>query len=77
MTDRMERFANPTDFNRADVVHITIDGDKVWVDVDGLNRFRCYNAKQIVVTDRSEMPWCEHCECYHSPKAEHITKELP
>lgn len=43
-----------TDFKHAKTVEITIshDGKKVWVDVDGMNRFRVYNAQLIVITDR-------------------------
>ena len=41
------------DLNEADLVEVRIspDGTKVWIDVDGINRFRVYNAKRVVVHD--------------------------
>lgn len=43
-----------TDFFTADLVEVTIDGDKLWVDIDGQNRFRVYRIKRLSVTDRRE-----------------------
>ncbi len=42
-----------TDLIKADLVEVRIspDGTKVWVDVDGINRFRVYNSKRVIVHD--------------------------
>jgi hypothetical protein len=29
-------------------------------------------ADAMIAHRDGEMPWCERCGCYHSPKAEHV-----
>lgn len=37
---------------------------------------KVYRAADAMLAYRNgDMPWCGICECYHSPKAEHIDKQ--
>lgn len=43
---------NVSDIFSADLVEVTIENDRVWIDIDGSNRFRAYRIKRLVLTDR-------------------------
>jgi len=51
--DKFARRHSETDFTKADLVEVRIspDGTKIWLDVDGINRFRVYNTKRVIVHD--------------------------
>jgi hypothetical protein len=76
-----------TDLTSADFIQITIeaDGRKLWVDVDGQNRFRAYRIKYLAIADRrprgsvfrvhymtTEMIPHVYCRIFAAPNAEAI-----
>ena len=55
MTDLFEELKqhfSKTDFTSVDDVSVTIENDRLWVDVNGFNVFRAYRIKRLEITDR-------------------------